>query len=175
MEDRKKKQFIIFMTILGALILIGYYWQSLILRSFISVWGPDPLAVTYTLIYSSLYILWWLSFLFFGLKRNSKKLLNGYIIFWLVATAFIIINRVIGIFIWPYISQGLDDALFLGRYVFVVPIDGFDYLMTHILWGRWQTDFYQFYVNSGFRFAFVISVIMTLLGLVARRKAINKY
>ena len=112
----------------------------------------------YMIFYALIYLLCWIFLLFVGLRRNSKKLLALYQIFWLTATVFFSLLPQIP----PHASVLLESISVFGWFVFGVPLAGFDALV--------------FYINNGYLYsttlfaALAVSFIMFFLGFLTKRK-----
>ena len=123
--------------------------------------GPSEeiIILSFMLGYAVVYLSCWLIVLFIAYKRNSKKLLNLFFIFWLIKAACLFLNSFFG----ELTVLGVELA-FLGwlGFLLFVPLAGLDAL--------------RFYVSNGYLYAYnmhvalMVSAIMLLLGVVAKLK-----
>jgi len=107
--------------------------------------------LSFMLGYAVVYLSCWLIVLFIANKRNSNKLLNLFFIFWLLTVACFAL--------FSFVEPSFFN---LFGFLFFIPLAGFDTL--------------RFYVSNGYLsaqdmyVALMISIIMLLLGFVAKRK-----
>jgi hypothetical protein len=136
-------------------LVVGYFFNLtfILVRASASV---EIYLLLFMILYTLTYVLCWLLLLFAGLKRNSKKLLNLYQIFWLVTATFLILSPLIP----PGETSLLEGISVFGWLIFVAPLVGLDGLV--------------FYIGSGYLYAanfyaaLTISLAMSLLGFLAR-------
>ena len=113
--------------------------------------------------YALFYLLCWVLLLFAGLKRNSKRMLGLYQIFWFIAIVFFALLNLIP----PHANILFEGIALLGWFVFGVPLIGFDAFLLYFI-GSYP-HFGVFYV------ALAVSCIMSLLGFLVRRKGVSKH
>ena len=150
----KKIGKIALIAIVIILFVYGYYMN---LMAIVAPISADSMTMTVllssTLIFTLVYLFFWLFMQFRAYKRDSKEFLNMYCIFWATSTTCIAL-LMLGIYM-----------LWIPGFLFYVPLSGFDTLAQYINHGWFGAS-----PELNMHFALAISVIMFLVGFVARIK-----
>ena len=116
---------------------------------FLWSWGRPSF---FNFIYSCVFLTFWLLLLFFAIKRNARRLLRFYLIFWLLSILFT------GAL--PFLADtALAILMLLASFVFVVPTVGITFPFTIL-----------FDADTTTISLVLVSLLMFLLGFFARRK-----
>ena len=134
---------------ISVLLVVGYLINATIM--FVRVGASQEIyLLSFMLVYAVVYLSFWLITFIIACKRNSKKLINLYFIFWLFSLV-------------CFVLLSLVESTFFGLFGFIlfIPLAGVDSL--------------RFYITNGYLYAqnmhiaLVISIIMFLLGFVVKK------
>jgi len=116
---------------------------------FLWSWGRPSF---FNFIYSCVFLTFWFLLLFFAIKRNARRLLKFYLIFWLLSVLFT------GAL--PFLADtALALLMLLASFAFVVPTVGITLPLVIL-----------FDADASTISLILVSLIMLLLGFFARRK-----
>ena len=112
----------------------------------------------FMVVYALIYLLCWLYLLRLGRKRNAAGIWKLYLIFWIASTVFFTLSPLI-----PLRATALLQSIHIfGWFIFAIPLVGFDAIILHISASYFHT--------ATLYAALTISLIMFILGLLAKRK-----
>jgi|GEM_PF-4564734 len=152
----KKIGLIIFAIAIVLLISVGYVFQ-------LGTVFSSAFRLPYSIGFSLFYLCCWILYLFYSAKKNARKMLMIYKIFWITGTIsrfacvllLIILNRQVF-----SVEIFLLEMLFIfDVYVFLVPLAGFDIVVRSIF-----NDYYFFILSA------VISATMLFMGFLVKKK-----
>jgi len=152
----KKIGLIIFALAIAVLISVGYIFQ-------LGTVFASAFRLPYSIGFSLFYLSCWILYLFYSAKKNAKKMLKIYKIFWTIGTIFSLVRGLLLIIQGAQMFLGeifLLEMLFIfDMYVFLVPLAGFD-IVVHYVFG----DYYFFMLST------IMSATMLVIGFLVKKK-----
>ena len=151
----KKIGLIIFALAIAILISVGYIFQLG------TVFSP-AFRLPYSIGFSLFYLSCWILYLFYSAKKNAKKMLKIYKIFWTTGTIFGVVRGLLLIIQGAQVFSGeifLLEMLFIfDIYVFLVPVAGFDIVVRYVF-----GDYYLFMLST------IMSATMLFIGFFVKK------